>query len=342
VDLLVVTDNAAVMRAFRLSPAPRQVPLAHLPRLLRERHPASGGRLVYLDRCGLGGPEELLRLAYRFRRRKDTWLAVLDLQAQVSDPARLFHLGLVDYAGPGCLETGITARRIRQVAGYIRRTRAGEEAPPAAAAPEREPEREAKAAAESPAAERWRGIVPGREHLFGIMFVELDGKEELQKFYDRRNLILAVSFFRRFVAQSVAPFDGRIWIWSRFGGIVLFPAPDTCSGFVECGFRLVLFRELHDVEGSLFRSAVSFRLILHVGRLTYSVENPGNVVSDTLNTTFHIGQGFARPGHCYLTQEVVPCIPTGLRDFFIPDGEYEGRSIYRMKDLNRGHPARSA
>lgn len=338
-DLVIVTEAADLFDAFRkarrsrLLPAPRRETLAGLRRLLREAAPADSpraetARLIYLDRRVLGSHAQLVRMLRGSGRKRGLHLAVLDPQGQVPDPAALFHLGAVDYAGPALLREGLSSSRLRRVlahaagrsvpqpwAGAAAAVRSG----PGAVGPEERTEG------------GWQGIAAGREYPFFIMFIELDGREEMEKLYDRHNLALACAFFQRLVSQAVAPYDGQVWIWSQFGGLVLFPLGEQPGRCIECGFRLVLFRELHDTDGSFFRGPISFRVVLHVGRLVYRMEDKGQVVSDPLNTIFHLGQDFAEAGQCYLTEEALSFIHPGLRDLIVPAGRYEERNIFRMK-----------
>jgi hypothetical protein len=122
-----------------------------------------------------------------------------------------------------------------------------------------------------------------------------------------------------------------MWIWTRFGGIVLFPFSGADCPALSCLFRLVLFRHLYDVEGSQFPNFLSFRLALMIGNLTYTQRNVGSVVADSLNSVFHLGTQFAKPGQFYVTDDVLRFGHPALKGYFLEAGNFEGRRILRMR-----------
>ncbi|KKK44265.1 hypothetical protein LCGC14_3167360, partial [marine sediment metagenome] len=165
---------------------------------------------------------------------------------------------------------------------------------------------------------------------------ELDGREEMEKKYGLRNLGIALDSFRSFIDDSVKPFQGRLWIWSRFGGIILFPFDGSGCPQLKCGFKLMLFKHLYDIEESLFPSFISFRLALHIGNTVFVRKNTGNIISDSLNFIFHLGQQYAKPGQFYVSESVLQLGQKELKGFFSDSGIFEGRTIYQMRLPNHG------
>jgi len=179
----------------------------------------------------------------------------------------------------------------------------------------------------------WSGVVTGREYTFCMMFIELDGKEQMEKNYGAQNLSLALTSFRKHIEGFVKPFGGRLWIWYSFGGLLLFPFNgDNCPA-LTCAFRLMLFKHFYDIEGSHFPHFLSFRLVLHIGNTPYVETDTGNVVSEGLNAIFHLGQQFAEAGCCYATEEVLRFGHPALHPYFVDCGLYEGRKILRLRRL---------
>ena len=129
----------------------------------------------------------------------------------------------------------------------------------------------------------------------------------------------------------VKKFGGRLWMWFSFGGIVLFPFDAKSCPALTCGFRLMLFRHLYDVEGSYFPHFLSFRTVLQIGNTPYSEQDTGHIVSDSLNSIFHLGQQFLRPGEFCVTEEVMRFGHSALRSYFTAAGTFEGRQILRMR-----------
>jgi hypothetical protein len=176
----------------------------------------------------------------------------------------------------------------------------------------------------------WAEIVPGREYRFAFLYIEADDAEELKKRYEPANLASAMETFRGFIDRTVTQHGGRLWMWSRFGGLALFPLRGGTCLAPQCGLRILLSRIFYDVEESLLPGRLSFRMALSVGSTVYQKSNTGGIVSDGINSIFHLGQRFARPGQFLLTEEAFELSPQQLRGYILPAGTYEGRRIMRM------------
>ena len=174
-------------------------------------------------------------------------------------------------------------------------------------------------------------MVEGREYTFCFMYIELDESVEMERKYGRKTLSKALASFKRFIENAVRPFNGRIWMWTGMGGIILFPFDLRSSDALKCGFRIMLIKSLYDVEESVFPNFLSFRLALHIGNTVYRRGDTGNIISDSLNYIFHLGQQFAEPGNFYITEEMLLISHPAFVEYFYEQGEYEGRKIFRMR-----------
>jgi hypothetical protein len=232
----------------------------------------------------------------------------------------------VDYLDREALKEGVTSRRLKQIKRYLEEVRNLD-----LKELDNRSNLEAVQSEYISSGTDWNAIVEGREYTFCFMFIELDGSAEMEKRYGRKNLSTALSSFKRFIEYSVRLFNGKIWIWSATGGIVLFPFDLRRSNAVKCGFRIMLTKNLYDVEESVFPDFISFRMALHIGNTVYRVLNTGHIISDTLNYIHHLGQQYAKPGNFYLTEEVLLISHTEFLRFFTADGKFEGRKIYRMR-----------
>jgi hypothetical protein len=182
-----------------------------------------------------------------------------------------------------------------------------------------------------PVTRGWQDIKLGKKYTFEIMFIELDEREEMEKRYGSKNLHAALQVFRKYIERNVNAYRGKIWIWSRYGGIILFPFGVNESSSVICAFRMVMYKFLHDAEESHFPNFISFRIAAHIGSLVYQEKNKGEVVSDSLNSVFHLGQEFTEPGNCSLTEEIFRYAPEVIKSYFKQAGSFEGRTIYKMR-----------
>ena len=177
----------------------------------------------------------------------------------------------------------------------------------------------------------WDKIKEGEEYTFSVMFVELDRKSEMERTWGKRNLDMAVSKFYSFIKNSVAVYNGRLWLWSGFSGIILFPFNGKGILSALCGFRLKLFKYIFDVEESLFPDFVSFRLALHLGNMIYTKVKKGHVISDCINSVVHLGKRFAKPDSFCITEDVYKFMHEELSEYFKFSGNFEGREIYEMR-----------
>jgi hypothetical protein len=119
-------------------------------------------------------------------------------------------------------------------------------------------------------------------------------------------------------------------MWSSFGGLVLFPLrePDFPAPF--CGLRILLSRVFFDAEESPLPGRLSFRMALSIGSTVYDARDTGRIVSDGVNSIFHLGRRFARPGQFVMTADAAAMTPEQLRPFLTPAGTFDGKRILRM------------
>jgi hypothetical protein len=259
------------------------------------------------------------------RRKANILYGIIDTGGKIGDVSHLFHQGAVDYLNRKTLASGVGTSRLKRILGYV------EGIHPAFLEKAAETTKQERQSRYILSGSDWTSVVSGEEYTFSMMFIELDGKEQMEKNYGRKNLSIALTSFRKYLDGFVNKYGGRLWMWFGFGGIVLFPFNAKSCPALTCGFRLMLFKHLYDIEGSHFPRFLSLRVVLHIGNTQYTEEDTGHVVSDSLNSIFHLGQQYVRPGHFYVTEEVMQFGHSALRDFFTGVGTFEGRKILRMR-----------
>jgi CheY-like chemotaxis protein len=288
-----------------------------LDALTRTLPTLSRGSLVYLDLGGISSREQAKRLQV-INDHPEFFFGIIDFKAEVEDPASLFRHGVVDYLGKPFSKAGLTARRVSEVITFARMARgggadlAGEEGTPAPGL-------------------GWDQIFEGREYGFYFLFIEVDHAEEMKKRYGADNLARAMETFRAFVERGILPYGGKLWMWSGFGGIALFPMSSQDYAPLVCAFRMLLRRPFYDVEESPLPNYLSFRMSLSMGTMTYMKKKTGGIISDALNSIFHIGQRFTEAGTFTLTSDIVHVAPDGLKDYIMPAGVFEGRKIFKAR-----------
>lgn len=320
--------NSARMRfprRPRTGPEVTVYPVGQMRRVLPGLEP---GLLVYLDVSGLGELERR-RAVGMLQKGVGMLFGVIDPLGKEPDVAGLFHAGAVDYIGREFRRTVLTPKRLDRVMGWVRSVR------PSVVQALEEPEQDTQ-----PAPEGWAGVIPGREHDFAFLFVEVDNVEAMKRRHGAENLSHAMDTFRAFIERIATPHDGRLWTWAGFGGLVLFPIPSrggpgagdpaAAGSPVLCGLRIALSRIFYDAEESPLPSVLSFRMALSTGSIVYRESDTGAVIAESLNSIFHLGQKFARPGHFVLTEDVLELAPQKLRGMCQLAGTFEGRRIHRL------------
>ncbi len=274
------------------------------------------GSLVYLDMAGLG-PRERIKHLGLIAEHPELLFGVIDFTGSVPDPALLFRRGVVDYLGKPMAGEVITAKRVREVVSFARAL--GREAGDA-------PEENVLSAARG-----WDEILEGRTSPFFFLFLEVDDAEDMKKRYGAENLARALDTFRSFVERCVSPYGGKLWMWAGFGGIVLFPFSNDNHAPLVCALRILLWHPFYDVEESPLPNSLCFRMALSSGPMEYREKKTGAVISDALNSVFHLGQRFTDPGSFSISAEVYKLAPDCLKKYCVPAGVFEGRKIFRMR-----------
>jgi class 3 adenylate cyclase len=276
--------------------------------------------LVYVHVQGLTAKEAAKLLAV-IEANPRVRFCVLDPAGEIGDVASVFHAGAVDYIGKAMASGKASAKRRRAPLEYAKRIGAG----PVAASPD-----EVSLEAQVAVRDGWAEIEPGREHSFAFLFIEVDDAEELKKRHEPENLAAAMATFKEFIERNVDQHGGRLWMWSRFGGLVLFPLHDPAPYAPMCGLRILLSSIFYDAEESLLPGRLSFRMALSAGSTVYHEGDTGRIVSDAVNSIFHLGRRFTRSGQFLITADAYDLVPQQARGFFHAAGTYEGRRIYRM------------
>ena len=277
------------------------------------------GSVVYLDASSFekGALGKALASAVK---RGGIAAGIIDPKGALDDPAALFHAGAADYIGKDILKAGVKSARFDAAASFAGAVECREEAqaPPAASVPV--------------SGADWKGVVSGREYMFCFLFVELDRVGSLKAAQFGGQGANPAELFRQFIETQLRGSGGKMWMWSDFGGVILFPFDGKKCPVIEPLFRLVLNRTLFSAEESLATTALSFRAAVHIGPTRFRDRGEtGKIVSDSVNFIFHLGQKRAQPGCAYVTREVRDLFPAHIADFFDGDGSYEGRDLFVMK-----------
>ena len=330
-DLVVFSDNNRIRLCFGAIERSRKHSVRYHP-VDELRGWLRNGRtnaLVYVD-IGSMSENAGTRMLRQLSRLSDVPHSVIDPGNRISDPAALLRAGAVDYLNRSLFAEGVSPRRIDEIEEFVSNTY-----PDALIQPVRR-EEVADSAADGRAfvvsGGDWSHVRAGKEYSFYMLFAELDNAVDYANRTSERYTMSVVGSFQRLLEQTTAPYQGRLWIWRDFGGVVLFPFDgQTCQAVLPC-IRMILNRPLDNIEQFDLKTSLSYRFSLHLGNTVY--QNKGataHIVSDSINYVHHLGQKFTLPGNFTLTSHVYQRTPEKLQPLFKPIGSYEGRAVYRMR-----------
>ena len=334
-EIVVYTNSARTRTCFDAIGRSRKYSLAFdsldgLDGWLRNGH-SGAPSLVYVDLTAATDADAVVK---RLARANGKPFCIIDGRNSVDDPAVLFRAGAVDYVGRSVFASGVTVKRIDEVVSFIRsvypdRATDHEESPPNGSRGE---QRAPSTAHFKPSGDTWSSVQLDREYTFVMLFAELDNVVDYESKTSAGFTASLSEAFSRLVEREVAPYEGRLWMWRDYGGLVLFPFNGrTCPALVSC-IRLVLNRPIENVQSFHLNTPLSFRLSLHLGNTVYRNKGEtGHIVSDSVNFIHHLGQKFTPPSAFTMTADVHRLVPSGLADLFVPLGDFEHRSIYRMR-----------
>jgi hypothetical protein len=166
---------------------------------------------------------------------------------------------------------------------------------------------------------------------FFFFFISLSGQTNLRSRLGEKGYIMLRDRFRNYLQQSFKPADGLIWMESEATTVLLIPPKiQNVQAALVSGFRILLNTPLTSYEiFGVSNILLEFTLALHYGRTVYKAPGKtGAVVSDAVNFIFHLGSKRAERGRLTVSDEVPEeALPEGLRDLFVPAGEFEGRRL---------------
>jgi hypothetical protein len=279
------------------------------------------GTLLYIDVTNVEESERDKILKF-LSKLKGYHYGIIDPRGTVDDIAEQFHNGACDYIGKGLIKEGISPSRLKKIVELVTINAA------AGAGPEGD---EVPANRYILSGNNWDEIKPGNEYTFCFMFIELDNQKELVKKFGAAHIDSFLRSFHDLIERIVSPINGRIWMPLDFGALILIPFDGKKCDAILTSFRFIMARKIISIEEYDSKTLLSYRIALHLGNTIYkSRGETGTIISESINSVFHLGQKFTEPGNFYLTKEIFPYIPHGLKKWFIPVGKYEGRDIMRM------------
>ena len=264
-------------------------------------------------------------------KQQVVYLGIIDAKSAAPDPAAFFHAGVSDYIGKRQLQEGINQKRIKNILS-IQTTKVSSK---------NKDEKTQKIISVLNKKEfttklipngDWKQVQNGKEYVFYLLYAEINLDNDWKRKAGQAILKKIQEVFQNYIKQHIEPINGRIWMWSEFGGLILFPYTKKYHDVVAAAAKLIAYAPIASCEDFPFKMEISYKLALHVGETVYKDRgNTGTIVSDAINYTFHLGQKLTKPGNFYLTEEVYDRMHPGLKELFLPEGMFENKNILRLR-----------
>ncbi|MDA3940090.1 MAG: hypothetical protein PF693_12425 [Spirochaetia bacterium] len=277
---------------------------------------------VYIDISSFEASEQKKIINYIIRQRRFNF-GIIDPKDSITDSAELFHKGASDYIGKSLLTGEATAVRIKNATNFYSIEDIEEQIS------------DSHIFNDIPimrSGHNWDNIQVGNEYTFCMLHIEIDILSEWATKSGKAHIEEVMNFFYSHITRIIRPLNGRMWMKTDFGGLVLFPYEGSCTPIIiEC-IKLVLNRIIFSAEEYTYNTILTYKMAMDIGNTKYLTSgNTGNIISDSVNFIFHFGQQYAEPGNFYLTGRVKEDIPPGLLDYFYTGERFQNRTIYSMK-----------
>ncbi len=298
----------------------------------------ANGHFFYLD-ISQFTDTEINQLLKNAESLGSLW-GIVDTKSRIKDVGSLFHRGCCDYIDTNRLDS-VKVKRLKQVTDFHAQ-RAGSTAQAHAhpiaygqalvPASQTTPSPQGKCAKYSAEfSKEWNNVIPGREYVFCFMYIELLPSKEWSKKAGDSHKEQMQNAFHDMIDTHTSAYNGKIWMWNEWGGVVLFPFDGKKCEAAVCATRLLLNRVILSIEGGPFHALIDYKIALHVGTSSYKERGKtGTIVSDDVNFIFHLGAKYAEPNRLYITSRVYNSIQSNLYTLFAPQGEFEEHPILRL------------
>jgi hypothetical protein len=323
--IFVVTDNQAIVRAFRRLEKGhvRVVPLpAGSYRSAQTRFLGSADAFFYFDVAELE-PATVTRRARSLCDVRPFRFGVIDVKGSVTDVAHLFHLSAADYVGRGMLKR-INPARFRRVMGYE---------------PELVDETEEMAPPQTrewtPSGDDWSQVTSGDEYTFLMLYAGLDHAADMRKKASENSLRTIRTIFQGVLERHFAPYGGRLWMWKEDDGLLLLPFDGKSVDGIIAALRLAVNRSIIQCEEFGQFEPPSWRLAFHIGNTVYrTTGSTGDIVSEDINFVFHLGGRYLDSGDVALAGDCRNLVPPMARRYFEHRGRFESVEVYTLRPLD--------
>jgi hypothetical protein len=317
--IVLVTENERVSAFFE--PLERSRKYSFRRMSYAEWQKCSEEALCYLDVTALK-QKQLEKEIQSLGERELPW-GIVDPGGNIDDIAMFFHRGAGDYIDLR-RELSFKVERIARVLDFFHRNRRDGDRKAFSGAPNGNKK-------QAPPSVSWDQVKENMEYSFCFLFVELlpSGEWKGKSGVSHQKKMQAA--FHDALNRRVEDFDGKIWMWNEWTGLILFPYDGKKCDAVLPAMRLILNRVLFSIEEGDFQAVLSYKLALHIGSTLYRRRGQtGTILSDDVNFIFHLGVKKTEADSLYLSEAAYAQISKRLYPLFEERGRFEGYQTYRM------------
>jgi hypothetical protein len=310
------------------------------------KHSLENADITYFDVSGYSEEEVKKALAQLNKICKDTPWGIIDPKGSVKDIATLFFEGACDYLGTGVLKDakGIDPKHFKEAVKWRKIS-------PVASASADDEKAEVssgtgflKSGIKLPAAKSfpgWNKLTTGKDMPFYLLYCSLQGKTALDARLNDKTLNQIHKRFLSLLSGYMQAGDGLLWMNTGRDCLFLFPPRAKCAeAAIKACLGMIVSAPLFVLETFGISIPANFIFAMHYGTVTYKPPGKtGTVVSDAVNSIFHLGAKKSEPGRLTISGELPDVsVPASLQDLFVPAGEYEGRRIWQTKKFSYAKP----
>lgn len=317
-NIVIFTNNKAVKTSFSSLEKSKSIDLLFISceTLRKDLKNLCKKDLIYIDISNFNQKEITSLLTYLSKQENKSF-GIIDPANKVEDIADLFFKNISDYIGKQLLKENINPNRIKKAVEF---TNVFSE------------EETIKIKENHIPVNNWSEIKAGKEYTFVFLYLGIDNTDILKQRFNTDVLTKMQNGLRTYLENYLKHYNGRMWIWNDYSGIILFPFNGKNSESVLAACRLHLNQKIIGIENLNINSVVTYRLAMHIGNTVYKKRgNTGNIISNTINSIFHIGQKYIEPEEFNITEDVLAYLKNGLKENFIPCGNFEGNEIYKFR-----------
>jgi len=327
----VITRKAETLKKF----FPKNTDFNSLP-----KHSPGNEDITYFDISGLTAAELKKTFAQAKKSCGNSPWGIIDPKGSVKDTAALFFEGASDYLGPALLKgKGIDAKRLKDILKW-RNAFAGAVALGSNASAAGSAEGFLKSGVKLPAASAfpgWKKMQSGKSMPFYLLYCSLQGKVSLETRLGEKVLSQVHKRFAAFLSGKLREADGLLWMdTGRDCLFLLPPRAKNAEAAIKACVGIIAGAPLTVLETFGISIPANFVFALHYGSISYKPPGKtGTVVSDAVNSIFHLGAKKSEPGRLTISGGLPDAsVPKACHDLFVSFGEYEGRKIWHTKKFS--------